>query len=93
MGMMVEKWLVSEDLLKFFIGRQLVSAALNVLLNLALIPKFGGVGSAVATVIAYTFAYYLSCFTSSKTATAGRWMSEAMIWPVLWLVGRRHGSA
>lgn len=83
MGMAVEKWLVAEDLLKLFIGRQMAGAAINVILNLALVPSFGGVGSAVATVIAYTFAYYLSCFTSRKTALAGKWMTEAIVWPLL----------
>ncbi|WP_155265115.1 flippase [Sphingomonas segetis] len=86
MGMIVEKWFVTEDLLKLFIGRQLMSAAVNVGLNFLLIPKFGGVGSAVATVVAYTLAYYLSCFTSRKTAQAGIWMSEAIAWPLIRLI-------
>jgi PST family polysaccharide transporter len=90
MGMVVEKWFVTEQLLKFFIGRQLMSAAVNVGLNLLLIPKFGGVGSAVATVIAYTIAYYLSCFTSRRTAPAAIWMTQAIFWPFNRLVGRPH---
>jgi PST family polysaccharide transporter len=93
MGIAVEKWLVAEDLLKFFIGRQLMGAALNVILNLVLIPKFGGVGSAIATLISYTFAYYFACFTSSRTRPAAIWMSEAIVWPVLWAVERRRASA
>jgi PST family polysaccharide transporter len=85
MGMIVEKWMVTEDLLKFLIGRQLAGAAVNVLLNLILIPRFGGVGSAVATVIAYTLAYYLSCFSSPRTRIAGIWMTQSIVWPLLWL--------
>ena len=83
MGQIIEKWFVTEDLLKYLIGRQLMAAAVNVGLNLALIPRYGGAGAAVATVISYTLAYYVSCFTSKRTAQAGRWMTEAMFWPLL----------
>ena len=83
MGMVIEKWFVTEDLLKYLIGRQLLAAGVNVVLNLILIPRYGGVGAAIATVIAYTLAYYLSCFTSKRTAQAGKWMTEAMFWPFL----------
>jgi PST family polysaccharide transporter len=92
MGMIVEKWFVTEELLKFFIGRQLVGAGVNVGLNLVLIPKFGGVGSAVATVIAYTIAYYFSCFTSRRTAPAGVWMTEAIFWPFIRMIGRPRAA-
>jgi O-antigen/teichoic acid export membrane protein len=82
MGMIVEKWFVTENLLKFLIGRQVLSAAVNVGLNLLLIPLFGAVGAAVATVIAYTLAYYVSCFTSRRTRPAAIWMTRAIAWPV-----------
>lgn len=91
MGMAIEKWFVAENLLKYLIARQLVAAALNVGLNLLLIPLYGGVGAAVATVISYTFAYYFSCFTSRRTAVAGRWMTEAIVWPLIQLF--RQGRA
>jgi PST family polysaccharide transporter len=83
MGMVIEKWFVTEDLLKYLIGRQLMAAGVNVALNYLLIPRYAGAGAAVATVIAYTLAYYLSCFTSRRTVQAGRWMTEAVLWPVL----------
>jgi PST family polysaccharide transporter len=88
MGMIIEKWFVTEDLLKFLIWRQLGAATLNIALNLLLIPLYGGVGAAVATVIAYSFAYYLSCFTSRKTTSAGQWMTEAIVWPLRRLTSR-----
>ena len=90
MGVVIEKWFVTEDLLKYLIGRQLLAAGVNVALNLLLIPSYGGPGAAVATVISYTLAYYLSCFTSRRTAQAGKWMTEAMLWPLLRL---RPGAA
>jgi PST family polysaccharide transporter len=90
MGMAVEKWLVAEDLLKFLVWRQLLAACVNVGLNLALIPKFGGTGAAVATVTSYVLAYYLSCFTDRRTIPAARWMTEAMLWPILRLSGRAN---
>jgi O-antigen/teichoic acid export membrane protein len=87
MGMAIEKWLVAEDLLKFLVWRQLLSAGANVGLNLLLIPAYGGVGAAVATVASYTLAYYLSCFTDRRTMPAGLWMSQAIAWPLLAVVG------
>jgi PST family polysaccharide transporter len=92
MGKVVEKWFVTEDLLKFLIGRQVLSAAVNVGLNLLLIPLYGGAGAAVATLIAYTLAFYLSCFTNPKTALAGKWMTEAVFWPLLRLNSRNPAA-
>jgi O-antigen/teichoic acid export membrane protein len=86
--MAIEKWLVAEDLLKFLVWRQLLSAGANVGLNLLLIPAYGGVGAAVATVASYTLAYYLSCFTDRRTMPAGVWMSQAIAWPLLAVLGR-----
>ena len=88
MGMAVEKWLVAEDLLRFLVWRQVLAAGVNVGLNLILIPRFGGVGAAVTTVVSYVLAYYLSCFTDRRTMPAAKWMTEAIFWPLLAMLGR-----
>lgn len=93
MGTALQKWFIAEGLLKYLIRRQLMSAAVNVGLNLLLIPRYGGIGAAVATVAAYTLAYYLSCFTSRRTAPGGWWMTEAMLWPLLRFISRVRASS
>ena len=51
----LSKWLIAEDKYKFSLISQLSGAVVNVLLNLVLIPRYGGFGAAIATVISYSF--------------------------------------
>lgn len=75
-------WLVNEGLLKFPLIRQGTGAIVNVVLNWLLIPKFGGVGAAIATVISYGIASYFVFFFTSKTRVAARMMTLSLIFPV-----------
>jgi PST family polysaccharide transporter len=88
------KWLVSEELTKFFMLAHGSGAVFNVLLNLYLIPRFGGVGAAIATLVSYTVGGYLICFVHPKTRIAGIMMTKALIAPARWLsaAARRRGS-
>ena len=83
MGALLSKWLIAEDLLTFSFTRHLIGAVANVGLNLLLIPKYGGTGAAVATLVAYTLASYGACFTDPRTRVAGRMMTRAMLTPLL----------
>lgn len=55
----LSKWLIAEDKYKFSLISQLSGAVANVALNLFLIPKFGGIGAAIATVISYFVTSFL----------------------------------
>jgi PST family polysaccharide transporter len=88
MGAILSRWLVMEDLLIFSLTRNLVGAVVNVVLNILLIPHFGAVGSAVATLVSYTSATYLACFTDRRTWPAGRMMTRALFLPHRLLAGR-----
>lgn len=58
------RWLISEGLVKLALFRNLIGAALNILLNLLLIPRMGIVGAAVSTLISYgVSAYVFDVFT------------------------------
>jgi PST family polysaccharide transporter len=46
-------WVVAEGLMILALPRTIIGAALNILLNVLLIPGFGPLGAAIATVIAY----------------------------------------
>lgn len=87
------KWLVSEELTKFYMLAHGSGAAINVLLNLYLIPRYEGVGAAVATLVSYMTGSYLICFAHPKTRVAGAMMSKAFIAPARWLsaAARRRG--
>lgn len=61
------KWFVVENLTMLALKRNLYGAALNVILNLVFIPKWGMQGAAMATLISYSVAAYFSDFLLLRT--------------------------
>lgn len=61
------RWFVTENLAMLAFKRNLYGAALNVILNLVLIPKWGVQGAAMATLISYSVAAYFSDFLLLRT--------------------------
>lgn len=51
LGVGVSKWMINENLQVYFMIYTAIGAAVNILLNFLLIPRYGIVGSAFATVI------------------------------------------
>lgn len=78
----LSKWLINEGLLKFSFIRHVLGAIVNVALNLVLIPRYGGMGAAVATVISYATSGWLACFVYPKTRVAGVQMALAFLAPI-----------
>ena len=64
------KWFVVENLTMLALKRNLYGAALNVILNLVLIPNWGMQGAAMATLISYSVAAYFSDFLLLRTRVA-----------------------
>jgi PST family polysaccharide transporter len=60
LGVVQSSWLVNEGLTKLSLYRTLFGAIANVILNLILIPVFGIMGAAIATVASYAFAAMFS---------------------------------
>jgi len=87
------KWLIAEDLYIFSLVSHGVGAVLNIVLNLFMIPLWGGMGAAVATVIAYAGASYLFTFCSRRTWPMGRMMTEAILWPLFLPLALWRGRA
>lgn len=58
MGLVYSRFLVCEGLTKKSFYRNLLGAVANVLLNIYLIPRFGGIGAAWATVLALSLSSY-----------------------------------
>lgn len=66
----------------------LVTASLGCLLNIALnwllIPKFGGMGAAAASVVSYWFAAHGSCFLFKPLWKTGGMLTRAIVCPKVW---------
>jgi polysaccharide transporter, PST family len=67
MGVGTSSWFIAEGLTQFALRRTIMGAITNVFLNIFLIPTYGGVGAAIATVISQAVASFLSNATHSKT--------------------------
>ena len=76
------KWMIAENLFMFSFVSHGVGALLNIVLNLIMIPYWGALGSAVATVISYAGASYLFTFCSRRTWPMARMMTETMFLPL-----------
>lgn len=87
-GVILQKWFLAERLLVQSFTRHLLGAVINVALNLWLIPLWGAVGAAVATLISYSFASFFGCFLTKRTRSVGVWMIQAIRTPQLMLSGR-----
>jgi O-antigen/teichoic acid export membrane protein len=59
-----------------------LGALLNIALNLVMIPRWGAMGSAIATVISYAGASYLFTFCSRRTWPMARMMTETLLLPL-----------
>jgi PST family polysaccharide transporter len=62
MRTLLSKWFIAENLLKLSMVSQVLGALVNVLLNLKLIPLYGSIGAAYATVISFAVAGYAALF-------------------------------
>jgi O-antigen/teichoic acid export membrane protein len=76
------KWILIENVLVFSLITQGSGALMNVLCNYLLIPKYGGHGAAIATLISYAAASYLSLLFYKKTRPVFWMMTKAMFCPV-----------
>jgi PST family polysaccharide transporter len=84
MRALLSRWLLVEELLRFSLVTHLAGAVMNVVLNLVLIPSYGPVGAAVATVVSYACAGWLALFLSARTRPMGWMMARALLLPLRW---------
>ncbi len=59
MGVATSSWFIAEGLSQVGMYKTVIGGISNVLLNLFLIPAYGAIGAAIATVISYAFAGFL----------------------------------
>jgi len=56
----------------------------NIALNLLFIPRYGGLGAAVASLVAYWFAAHGTCFLFRPLFRTGAMLTRAMLYPKIW---------
>lgn len=81
MRAIASKWFIAEDLYYMSFVTHGAGAIINVLLNYFLIPTYGPVGAAVATVFSYAAASYFSLFLAAKGRPLAYAMTKAIFWP------------
>ncbi|MFH1021396.1 MAG: flippase [Pseudomonadota bacterium] len=62
----------------------ILGGVLNIALNLLLIPRYGGMGAVVASLISYWFACHGSCFLFKPLFRTGIMLTKAMLYPKIW---------
>ena len=60
MGVATSPWFIAEGLNHVSLGKTLLGAVLNVVLNLFLIPLYAGIGAAYATIISQAASTFLA---------------------------------
>jgi polysaccharide transporter, PST family len=79
LGVGQSAWNVCEGLTRLALFRTLGGAALNIVLNALLIPRFGALGAAVATVASYALSAYILNAFDRRTVVIFRMQTEAIL--------------
>ena len=82
MNALFAKWIVIENVLIFFMLMHAVGALFNVALNYWLIPHYGAVGAAYATLLSYATSSYLLLLLYSKTRPIFWMMTKSIFSPI-----------
>ncbi|HEY9612925.1 flippase [Allocoleopsis sp.] len=78
LGYVKEVWIATEELTGYSLAASITGAVVNLVLNILLIPKYQGIGAAIATVISYGCADYLMCFLYPPARKFAMVMTRAM---------------
>jgi O-antigen/teichoic acid export membrane protein len=77
-------FLIAMNLNKTLFMTVLLGAVLNVVLNYFLIPRYGGMGAVVASIVSYWFAAHGSCFLFKPLRRTGMMITRAIFYPKIW---------
>lgn len=78
LGVARSKWLMIENLTIFNFATTGLGAITNIILNLWLIPLYQGIGAAIATIISYAVAGYISCIFYPPMGQTGLMLTKAL---------------
>ena len=89
MGVAISRWFLAENRLRVSLYRSLAGMAVNVCLNLILIPAIGLVGAALATILSQFVQVYLSTALFKQSRPAWRLINKSIVYPFRFLRKRR----
>ena len=75
------QWLVNERLQVFYLLATLSGAVINIALNFYFIPRWGGLGAAWATVVAYAVAGWLASYLHPAVRDTAEMQTRALLIP------------
>ena len=78
-GVATGPWIINEGLGRIQFYRTVIGAITNILLNLYLIPKYGAIGAAIATLLSQAVAVYFSFAFLSRTREVFGMMTKAIL--------------
>lgn len=78
LGLIRNTWVTAEGMFRFGSLTTFIGAGINVSLNLILIPRYGSVGAAIATVISYGCSDYLILLLYPPSQKLGWMMTKAL---------------
>jgi O-antigen/teichoic acid export membrane protein len=81
LGVARGQWLMAENLTSLSFKTSVLGAIVNVVLNYFLIPVYGGVGAAIATVISYGVQSHLSCILFKEMHPQFSFLMKALFIP------------
>ena len=84
LGLVYSRWLVAEERAIFSMVSAVLGAIANVGLNVVLIPSYGALGAAWATLISYAISAYLSALLFRPLRPMFVRMSKALVVPLRW---------
>ena len=90
-GIAGSKWIVANGLQRVLVIISFSGAVTNVFANLILIPLYGGIGAAVATLISYSIAGYFSYLAIPSTRVIFFRASKSLLLPLRLLRGEYVG--
>jgi PST family polysaccharide transporter len=84
MGVVRSLWILAEGYTKISLYTTVSGAALNIALNFYLIPGYGAIGAAAATVISYCFSDYVLFLLVPGLRRMGCIMTKALLLNFVW---------
>ena len=91
LGVAQGPWDFAEEALKLGFYRTLAGGVLNVLLNLYLIPHYGAMGAAIATVVSYALSSVFGNLFSAKTRPIFFMQARSLVLGDFWMKRRMPG--
>ena len=82
LGVARGQWLINEGLQKFYLAATTAGAVANIALNFVLIPRWGGLGAAYATVASYALAAWLASYFHPAVRGTAAMQTRALLIPL-----------